>query len=375
MNNFGNITQTQYENFRNQALNHGIVRKTVNFSEIKLVSNTIIQYKGTNFEMTESAFKSLIKFSGLSNAQMEKINSTLGEETGQKFLKLMQTALASMPGKNTLCMLINKTSLKIVNFARSAQGVLSNAAYFNLFEDVMNNHAGMQIKNMAITQEGNIEISVLNNNWEFDVAGLSDEYFKSGLVFINTPDATIINPFNERLVCTNGMIATESGLSLILKNSDAAHVNGFFDAVRNLKGVMNFEQEFKKRVMNMMNSVASYDEVKKVRTKVEYEVANTTDPDVRASIESFIPLMHIESAFLMRGHRLSEVDKKYWKKIRTDMTVWDLVNGLTDLSSHPQRYRLSLRNGNASVFSLQKTAGELAFKEMYDLESPIEQIF
>ena len=66
------------------------------------------------------------------------------------------------------------------------------------------------------------------------------------------------------------------------------------------------------------------------------------------------------------------MDEKKKKAIRSMYTVWELVNKLTDLSSHPLRYGLSLRNGNASIFNLQKVAGELAFKEQYDLTSVVQ---
>lgn len=369
------VTDAQYQAFKEKALNNGIIRRTVSFSDIVLISDKLIEYAGIQFEMTEDAFKALVKMCGLSNGQLEKINTALGEKTGSQLLKMMQVAMAGIPGKNTLCMLVNKINCKVVDFTKSAESVLSNNAYFKLFEEVMNNHSGMFIKNMALTENGNVELSVINENWEFNIGGLNDEYFKSGLVFINTPSSTIINPFNERLVCTNGMVVASEGLSLILKNSDPTSVNGFFDAVRNLKGVLNFEQEFKRRVIRMMDTQASYAELVEVRKAVEYHVANQTDPDVRVTVESFIPKIDVERAFMANLVNLSELDKKTWKKIRTMLTVWDLVNKLTDLSSHPQRYGLTLKEGNSSIFQLQRAAGELSFKDQYDLEQPVKQIF
>jgi len=369
------ITSDQYNAFKEKALNNGIIRRTISYSDIVLVSDKVIEYAGIQFEMTEGAFKSLVKMCGLSNGQLDRINTALGEKTGNQLLKMMQVAMSGTPGKNTLCMLVNKTSCKVVDFTKAAESVLSNNAFFKLFEDVMNNHAGMHIKNLALTENGNVELSVINENWEFNVGGLNDEYFNSGLVFINTPSSTIINPFNERLICTNGMVVASDGLSLILKNTDPTHINGFFDAVRNLKGVLNFEQEFKKRVVRMMDTQASYAELLDVRKSVEYHVANTVDPDVRATIESFIPTIEVERAFLTHLVKLNEVDKQTWKKIRTMLTVWDLVNKLTDLSSHPQRYGLTLREGNASIFQLQREAGALSFKEHYDLECQVKQVY
>jgi len=371
----GTVTDEQYNAFKEKALHNGIVRRTVSFGDIHLVSDKIVEYSGVKFEMSEEAFKSLVKMCGMSNGQLEKINTALGEKTGAKLLDMMKVAMSGIPGKSTLCMLINRTTCKVVDFTKAAESVLSNSAFFKLFEDVMNNHTGMSIKNMALTENGNVQLSVINDNWEFNIGGLNDEYFNSGLVFINTPSSTIINPFNERLVCTNGMVVASEGLSLILKNSDPTHMNGFFDSVRNLKGVLNFEQEFKRRVIRMMDTQASFAELIEVRRSVEYHVANTNDPEVRATIESFVPKMEVERAFLAHLINLSEQDKKTQKKIRTMLTVWDLVNKLTDLSSHPQRYGLTLKEGNSSIFQLQREAGTLAFKDQYDLECQIAQIF
>ena len=377
--NSNGVSQDQYNQFKQKALN-SLVRRNVPIQDIILIDEKHVEYGGVPFEIDDIAFKSLVKFLGLSNTQMGVIAATLGEDVSKKLISMMQIALSGTEAKQTICMVINKKTLKIVDFTKSAGNILDNDAYFRLFEQTMNNHEGMQIKNMSLTSNGNIEISVLNNNWEFNVGGkgtgLNDEYFKSGLVFINTPTQTIVNPFNERLVCTNGMTVSTQGLSIILKKSDGEKaVSSFFDVVTNLKGVANFEEEFKKRIILMMDTQASYAELVDVRQNVEYHVANFNEPDVRETVESFIPTREMKQAYLAKNIDLNLVDNKKYKSIRTMYTVWELVNKLTDLSSHPQRYGLQLSQGNSSIFQLQKKAGELAFKERYDLDSSFPQLF
>lgn len=373
------VSQDQYDAFKNKALN-SLVRRTVNITDLILIDSKTIEFCGVHFDMSEIAFKSLVKFLGLSNTQMNVIAQNLGEDVSKKLISMMQLALSGSEEKQTICLVVNKQTQQIVDFTKSAGNILDNDAYFRLFEQTMNNHSGMQIKNMSLTSNGNVEISVLNNNWEFNVGGvgtgLNDEFFKSGLVFINTPTQTIVNPFNERLVCTNGMVATTKGLSLILKKTDGEKaVSSFFDTVTNLKGVADFEQEFKKRIILMMDTQASYEELLDVRENVEYHVANMTEPDVRETVEQFIPTKEMKQAYLAKNIDLNMVDRKKYKSIRTMYTVWELVNKLTDLSSHPQRYGLQLSQGNSSIFQLQKKAGELAFKERYDLDSSFPQLF
>lgn len=373
------ISQAEFDAFKERALN-ALIRKTVSINEISIIDSTHIEYAGVPFEMTEKAFKSLVTFLGLSNNQMSIIANTLGENVSKKLIEMMQIALSGSENKQTICLLINKKTYKIVDFTKSAANVLDNNAYFRLLEQTMNNHSGMEIKNMALTENGNVEISVLNNNWEFNVGGtgtgLNDEFFKSGLVFINTPTQTIVNPFNERLVCTNGMAVSTKGLSLILKKSDGEKaVSSFFDVVTNLKDNMNFEQEFKKRIILMMDTTASYAELLNVRENVEYHVANFNEPDVRETVEEFLPVREMKQAYLAKNIDLNLVDSKKYKEIKTMYTVWELVNKLTDLSSHPQRYGLQLQYANSSIFQLQKIAGELSFKLKYDLDASFPQVF
>lgn len=369
------FTQQDYQDFKNKATNQSIVRKMVSISELEIVSDKLLGFSGVEWEMTETAFKSLVKYLGLSNTVLDKITKTLGDDSSKKLLEMMRIAISKESEKNYICMMVNKVNSKIVNFAKSAESVLSNGAFFQLFEQTMNNHSGMEIKNMGITEEGNIELSVLNNNWEFNVGNLNEEFFKSGLVFINTPEATIINPFNERLTCTNGMVISEKGLSLILKKASAGDVSAFFDTVTNLKGVQNFEQTFKSRIVKMMDTQASYAEMLGCYNNVNYNIANTKDPMVRQTIHEFIPVHEVQAEYLKHAIDLNTLNNKDHKKIYTPHSIWDLVNFLTDLSSHPFKYGLQLTHGNSSMFNMQRHAGDLCFKEQFDLESPVIQLF
>lgn len=373
------ISQDQYEQFKKDVTDFGIVRKVVGLTELDIVSSSLIEYGGVTFEMTEDAWKNLIKLTGLSIGVVSEINKALGEKTSKDLLNMMRVALSDNNDKRRICIMFSKKTSKIVGFTKSTEQVLGNNAFFSLFERTMNNHSGMEIKNMAINENGNVELTVLNNNWEFNVGdgstNLCDEYFKSGLAFINTPDATIVNPFAERLVCTNGMITAEKGLSLILKKASAGEVSQFFDKVTNLKGTINFDQELKKRIIRMMDSQASFSEMLFARKACEYEISNLKEVGNLTKLEEFIPVSEVKQAFLRKNIDLNMLSDKDYKKIRTQLTVWELVNRLTDLSSHPKQYGFRLMNDNVSVNNLQRKAGQIAFKEQYDLESPVTQIF
>lgn len=368
----------QYFDFKAKVMKHNALRQMVNISDIELVSEKMIIYQGGMFTMTELAFKGLVKILGFSHAQMKMFNDKLGKDITNELVKMMQISMSKKMDTKEICMVLDGTSGKIINFTKDTQAVMTNSEMLFMFERTMNNNSGMEIRNMSITDEGNLNISVVNNNWEFNMdkeLGLKDEFFKSGLVFMSTPNATIIQPFNERLICTNGMINTQKGAALILKHCDEVKKHGFFEAVTTLKGVEFSENEFKERITRMTKTKSSFGEMIRCHSSVCSNVDNSKDYNTLAIIESFLPVAEVKREFMIKGYDLDKYTQEDYQKIKTKLTVWELVNEMTDLSSHPERYGLTLANGNASIFNLQRTAGELAFKPKYDLETVLPDLF
>lgn len=368
------VDSRTYESFKNEVLNsHNIVRKTVALSDIDIVSDKIIKYKDVDFKLSETGFKSLVRILGLTSGAVMKITDALGNNISTQLLSMMKKSAKN--SNESVCIIFNKKQFAITSFTKEATGVLSNEAFFSLFENTMNNNPNLDIRNMSISPEGNVDISVLNNNWEFDLKGFNDEYFKSGLTFLNSSDLTSVNAFNERLSCLNGMIADNLEGTSIYLSRNSGNVDEFFDVVTNLKDLNGFESIFKSRIRSMMNTQASLDELTNVYNSFKYHTTNYDDKFVKSQLESFIPLNETKHAFRKENISLSKLSINEKKRIRTGITVWDLVNNMTDLSSHPEKYGLKLRNGSNSISDLQRASGDLAFKKLYDLGSPVRQLF
>jgi hypothetical protein len=377
--NEGKATLNQkYFDFKAEVAKHNIIRQMVNIKDIDVVSDKMIMFQGGMFIMHELGFKSLVKLLGFSHAQMRIFDENLGKDVTNELVKMMQISLSKKQDTRMICMVLNGTNGHIINFTKNTQAVMTNSEMMFMFERTMNNNKGMEIRNMSISEEGNIQISVINNNWEFNInkdSGLKDEFFKSGLVFMTAPDYTIIQPFNERLICTNGMINSQKGNALILKDCDPVKKHGFFEAVTTLKGVEFSENDFKERIVTMTKTRASFNELLTCHSSVLNQVKDLQTSVVLNIIEGFLPVAEVKREFLKRGHDLNNYKTDDYKKIRTKLTVWELVNEMTDLSSHPERYGLTLEYGNHSIFALQRTAGDLAFKAKYDLQTILPNVF
>ena len=370
-----------YQKFKAEATDKTFLRKKVLLANIKVTNkpnadgaNYFLTYddgaRKAEIKMDTAALKSLIKLLGLSITVMDSFTEAIGAKAAENLLDLMRRALQGKEGRNMVTLIVDTRTKNIVNIQREDSSILSNNAFFHLFEEVMNSHPTMKIKNMAFTDGGSLTISVVNSNWEFNIGGLKEEYFHSGLTFIQTHNATIITPFNERLTCTNGMVITENSASIKLVNSSAEHINGFFAAVREIKDMKFFEQTFKRRVVLMMNTVASVSELRKAHHTLTDEF-DLNDPHTRSKIESSLGYDYVAKSYMNHRIDIIQADENLRKKYRTDKTVWDLVNVMTDLSSHTSQYYLQFRNStdrDSSIFRVQRAAGEICYKNPYDLQ-------
>lgn len=375
--NFGQpvITTEKYESFKKEALGKSLLRQEGLLSDLKVLSEDRIEYKGTKMEMTSDAFGSLVKVLGLNKTVMGNFDKALGKGAQTELIDVMRSALASDAAKNKMALVMNAKTGAIVDVRKNAGSVLSNSAFFSLFEDVMNKHTNMNIKRMSVNSNGSLDITAVNPGWEFQVARISDEVFHSGLAFGNNYNKSIISPFTERLICTNGMVVQEKGMSIELLGHSAGDLTTFLGAVRSIADVSYFENEFKGRVNRMANTVASYDEMHHAYTNIKHWLS-VEDSEVMKTINEQLPLQDVRADYLRVGLDIENEKKVTWRKAETPMSVWEVANVVTDLASHPEAYGITMRGENTrGVLALQKLAGELAFKKEYDHEGNIPSIF
>lgn len=383
--NFNNnvpFTTAQYEEFKricNSSQPHVV---TVAASQVTINSSSSIdvsiytngQLVTEKFVMEPQAFESLLKLYGIPFTVQKTFTDYLGNDTLTLILSKLKTAMsASDTVRNKMVLVISKKTGKVINIVRSNGNVIKNDTFFKIVEGALNGfeNNGMKIKNLSVSPEGNIAVTVLNDNWTFDVFGLKDEYFTTGMSIIKTANQVIINPFNERLTCTNGNVTTEKGLSIVLNSVEQKAVDAFFEQAINFgKGRGLIEQSFKLRTIEMLSTNASFAELETVYNNVRYNINNTER--ALLELEGMFGYHAMQQEILKVSYGKTNIfneKAKYKSKVITDMSVWDLMNKLTFISSNPHKHDLEFVNGNDTVFYLQRSAGSLMFKEQFDLSN------
>lgn len=360
-------TQLDYDNFKAQTLQSKNVRMDIPLVTLKIVSEKEILVDGKSLRITQGAFLNILKVLGLTEKFLTNFQKATNDKARANLINIMQTAACADTKKQMITLVLNQETKHITAVLLANAVSLSTDLFFKVFEDVYNNNPSMEIKNMS-QRGGNIEISVINSNWEFQVDNLKDEMFHSGLTFIQTPNETVVCPFNERLVCSNGMVVASKGTAIVLKNQPGSDLNGFISTIRALKGVKFFEEEFKKRAIKLINTRASYAEMNYVYKSITAEV-DMLDPWVKQKVHQFVDIDYVFHNYMNHKFDVLRCEADMQKKIPTHMSGWELVNALTDLSSHANQYGIRFKyEGDSSIFKLQKVAGELVMKDPLDLE-------
>ena len=101
-----------------------------------------------------------------------------------------------------------------------------------------------------------------------------------------------------------------------------------------------------------MTADASIDELTTARNLIK---ANSKITDLE--LEMYVPIGSTEDAYKSNGKLIEDFNKDQKKNASTDVSYWELINGITDFASHNYGYDVS----NPDV--LQRLAGRMFVKK------------
>ncbi len=342
-------TYNNFDMFRKDLLNKQIGRKKVSLSEIRLISENCIEFAGMPLALSDAGFKSLLKLVGIS----KKLRMNLIKQYGDSFADNLVSTMSSAMGqsKGDVVLLIDMLKAKVINIVRTEQSMIPNEQYLKNVENIIND-SNLTIDQMSLKDNGGFNISTIGDNTEWNLDGAeSSESFKFGLNFDNDPiTGTRLMPYNQRLICTNGMIGQGfTGVHTLTNDKDSW--DDFFHKVDLLKKDGFRPIEFDPSLKTAMKADASVAELTQARNLVK---ANSKITDLQ--LEQYLPIANTEEAYKKNGILIDELNKDQKENAQTGVGFWEVINGVTDLASH--NYGHELKNAEA----LQRFAGRMFVK-------------
>jgi hypothetical protein len=348
-------TESQFATFKKEALASEPLMRQANLADIQIVSEKEIVYLGKKFQCTENAMNDFAKAVGMPVAFGNSIQGAFGVSAKQRVAEL-QKAAKVISGKNPQVTLVANKKLGIIERILSGGSILPYEMYFDVFERMMNG-SKMDVSDFGMTQNG-IFVSTVSRENEFSVGKFKDENFHPGLAFTNDfQKGAVVDSFINRLICTNGMVGRGFGES-ITYNPES--MNEFFEKIKVLKTAGFMPGEFQNKVSQAIATRASFNEVKSAA-----DLITGSSKMTKEFVDRFVPFNDIRRKFLAKGCDTIGWNAQQAQNAITDISVWDVINGITDFASHD--YGFDLSEGNR--LALQVKAGGLLARKSFDTQN------
>ena len=365
------MQQSKYEEFKKEVTENYPIRKNLTFSDIKIDFEDVeskygtITIEGRPLRLTSSAFKSLLKTLGINDTFMNKFTSIFGVKSKNQLVNIIKNKMESSNSK-TVSIYVHPKTFRVVAITPINKPYVSPEFYFNMVEGVMSDN-NLDVTNMNMSADGNVSISTLNTGWGFDVDGLKDESFNTGVIMTAGPTEDIaVDPHILRLICTNGMVGPRRlEMGPRLESSSIGDIQKFMSELNGIREHnKQFKSVFQDQVKKMNGIHASYHELVTLRDLVESRVTDINDSRTEAVLDRFFPVKDVRKMYNEKGILLSNLTKRHHKNTKTDMTTWELLNSLTDVASHD--YGMGI--GELAKADLKKQSGLFMFKKEFDTE-------
>lgn len=322
------LTQTQFQSFREDAIRRQPIRKTVLLSDLKFETLDTVKYAGVYLGISRTALKNIVGIIGLQQSGGNRLSQIAGEDVAINILNSLKTIMSSKSEE----VIISVTPDRIISRVTPSgakSSLISAEAYFETFDRIANRH-NLNIQSTSFNAEsGAISISTLANH-EHQVGNFSDEVFSTGLNFSRTDTGIQADPYMHRLVCTNGMVTRQFEESYKITNLKPATWTDFYKHLEAIEKSGFVPSKFNETVSQAIKNPASLFELEK-GVKLLRSHSNIEDHE----LESFFKgIRRTYSKIHERGIDTAQLTDAQKRNVRTALTKWDVINGVTDFASH-----------------------------------------
>lgn len=285
---------------------------------------------------------------------------------------------------NDVMLIANVKSKEIVDICPPARyRRVTNDTLFDVTERILNDNSNLMLETVDFNPyTGKASINFLNNEEiGFAQAG-KDEFFKFGFSIVQTNRDTLVETYNQRLICSNGL-RTSLGEGAIGGNSnitfeDKFRLGGtssediriFLNKVEDMKKAGFIPGGFESSILRATKTKASLYEVEQAWKK-SINLVNEVDPELKKQYQAAVARDYYRgygntlARINKKGQDSNKLNDKQKQFIKTEQSIWDVVNSMTFLGSNNSGIPLENQH------ELKSEAGRLfgkGVKEGFDLE-------
>lgn len=347
------LTQTQYNEFRANAIAKQPIRKTIQLRDLKFITMDAVDYAGITLGINRQGLKDIVRIIGFSVTGQSKMEQSVGEETSINILNALKNAISGSNLEVTISVTPDRVITKATR-SGSQSSLISAQTYFDTFERLANSHK-LDIKFANFNEQtGSISIQAVSDGREHQIGNFKDEVFSTGLSFSRTDEGIQADPFMHRLICTNGMVTRQFEESFKLRSMEPKMWEEFYKHLDRIEKTDFVPTQFNQSVTRSMNTPSSLAELE---NGCQLLLGSSKIPEGELEI-FFRGLKNTYNKFHTAGIDTTKLSLDQKRNLRTGVKHWDLINGITDFASHNYGYD---KNANADRH-LQVRAGDLLAK-------------
>lgn len=381
------ITSTQFDAIREVMVANEHATKQVPITAIKLNDRSFkthqIEVGGITVKVSQGFF---LKLAGLLKMNASLTREFIKNEDGKvaaAFMNALNEYRRGVGAKDVL-LIANTETKEVIDICDPKRyRRLTNDSLFDIAGKIMNEHPSLIIETIDHSPSGgSVSINLLNNEEVgFPGAG-KDEFFKFGFSIIQSSKDTIIETYNTRLVCSNGL-RVSLGAGNIGSNRDlhfeekfrlsgtgAEDIRTFLNKVGDMKKQNFVPGAFASSLASAVNTKASLAEVEAAMIMAQRKVRED-DPQFKKNFIDSLERNYFDGhketmqRIMQKGVDPYKLNDKQKSMIKTGQSIWDVVNSMTYLGSNNSGIEL------ADKWELKTHAGSLFAKgvnEGYDLQ-------
>ena len=357
------LSPTAFAARKAEAVRNEVMRKEISLSEFNVIDNTHIEVDGVKIELTPFAFKRLLGRLRIPTAFAKRFSDGFGTDGLQQLVQMMKT-MKSSKNDQTVTLLVDPRNKVITNILPAGYASISNEAFIDFAEGYINQY-GLEVKDFGSDPNGGATINCVSPNSVFQVPGMSDEVFNTGVTFRNTPTRGLeVSPYLNRLVCSNGMSSTAFSETYGLHELTDKSIEEFNQHMIQMAST-NFQPVGLADKIKMANETdASIAEVQRAMSAM-LSTDNKIDFDY---MQRYLPINRVMKAYSDIGAEPSTFTTKQLQNAKSGMSIWEVVNGITNFASNDEKYNIDdHKTGNLMV-----SAGNLLMKRNFDTEALLQ---
>ncbi len=357
------LSQSAFDVKKAEAINNQLMRKEITLSEFNVIDNNHIDVDGVKIEVTDKAFGKLLGRLRIPKAFAKRFSEGFGNDGLRQLITMMKSAKSSK-NEQTVTLLVDPSTRKITDILPAGYASISQESFIDFASRYIDQY-NLGVTHMGSSQYGGTQINCVAPQGMFNVPGMTNEVFNTGVTFRNTPTRGLeVSPYLERLICANGMTSTAFAENYGLHNLNDKNINEFNEHMIRMAST-NFQPVgLADNIKKAHNTDASLAEMQRAASSL-LSLDKAVDYDY---IQRYIPVERAFKAYSTLGADPNTFTKAQMKNAKSGMSVWDLVNGMTNFASNDTKFGIN----EGKMGNLMVTAGNILCKKQYDTEGVLD---